>query len=401
MPWKNWTEQAERRRFVTAVRAATATITECCRRFQISRKTGYKWLRRYRHGGEAALLAQRRRPKRPAGWPRWWRRRLLSWRARRPTWGARKLRDKLRRQWPRQRLPAVRTLQRWLAQARLTRRRPARARPGPRRESSPRCSPRRPNEVWTVDFKGAGVRGLGLEPLTVFDLASRFGLAARLLRAKDYACTRRALLALFARYGLPRAIQVDNGPPFGGGGSLGLSRLSAEWLRLGIQVQFSRPACPQDQAAHERWHRTLQEDLAVQAGRTDQARLDRCLWLYNTDRAHEALGMRRPVEAYRRSRRRFRGIPPPRRYPRSWAKVRINGSERAWWAQRQRLFGVAFAHQWLGLRPTQPGQWEVYLDYILVGLLVANDRAGMRHLQLRRPQSGEGFALPSTPPRHP
>lgn len=399
MPWQNWTEQAQRWRFVAAVRTASATMAACCRRFQISRKTGYKWLHRHRRGGDAALAARSRRPKRPAGWPRWWCRRLLRWRARRPTWGARKLRDKLRRQWPRQRLPGVRTLQRWLAQARLTRQRPARARPGPRRQSAQRRSPSRPNEVWTVDFKGAGRRGI--EPLTVFDLASRFGLAARLLRAKDYACTRRAMLALFRRYGLPRAIQVDNGPPFGGGGSLGLSRLSAEWLRLGIQVQFSRPACPQDQAAHERWHRTLQEDFAVQVGRTDQARLGCCLRLYNTDRAHEALGMRRPVEVYRPSRRRYRGIPPPRRYPKGWAKVRINGSGRAWWAQRQRLFGAAFAHQLLGLRPRRPGQWEVYLDHTLVGLLVATDRAGMRHLQLRAHQSGEGFALPSTPPRHP
>ena len=400
MPWKNWTEQEERLRFVCAVQGGGETMAACCRRYLISRKTGYKWLRRYERGGYEALAACSQRPKRLPGWPAHWRERLLAWRLRRSTWGARKLRAKFRRLWPRQRLPAERTLQRWLAQATLTRRTRQRARPGPRQKCPPRLMARRPNDVWTVDFKGAGARGRGLEPLTVFDLASRYGLAAPLLKAKDYACTRRAMLALFRRYGLPRAIQVDNGPPFGGGGSLGLSRLSAEWVRLGIKVQFGRPACPQDNAAHERWHRTLQDDLTMQAGHDDQDRLNRCLHLYNTDRAHETLGMRRPVEVYRKSRRRYRGIPAPRRYPAGWSTVKVDAEGRAWWAKRQRLFGAAFAQQLLGLRCTAPGHWQVYLDHVLVGLLVAKDPAGMRYLCLRPHQSGEGFALPSTPPAH-
>ncbi|HVZ65829.1 MAG TPA: helix-turn-helix domain-containing protein [Lacunisphaera sp.] len=399
MPWKNWTEQEVRLRFVYAVQAGTETMSECCRRYQISRKTGYKWLRRYTEAGLAGLSARSRRRKRAGGWSGCWRQRLLVWRRRRPTWGARKLQDKLRRFWPAQPLPAVRTFQRWLAQAGVTRRARQRARPGPRREARPRLVARQPNDVWTVDFKGAGRRG-GPEPLTVFDLASRYGLAAQLLEAKDYTCTRRAMLALFQRYGLPRAIQVDNGPPFGGGGSLGLSRLSAEWLRLGIKVQFGRPACPQDNAAHERWHRTLQEDLATRLGGTAQGRLNRCLHQYNTDRAHESLGMRRPVEVYRKSRRRYRGMPPPRCYPRGWSTLQIGAEGRAWWAHRQRLFGMAFAQPLLGLRPVAPNHWEVYLDHVLIGLLVAQDRAGMRHIQLRPQHRGEGFALPSTPPTH-
>ena len=237
---------------MSAVLVAADTIAGCCRRYQISRKTGYKWLRRYAQGGCAALARQSRRPKRSAGWSPRWRQRLLRWRQRRLTWGARKLRDKLCRLWPRRSVPAVRTMQRWLAHAGVTRRRRLWARPGPLRECAPRLVARHPNEVWTVDFKGAGTRNRGPEPLTVFDLASRYGLAAQVVAAKDYACTRQAMLGLFRRYGLPQAIQVDNGPPFGGGSSLGLSRLSDEWLRLGIRVQFGRPACPQDNAAHER-----------------------------------------------------------------------------------------------------------------------------------------------------
>jgi transposase InsO family protein len=402
MPWNNWTDQEERLRFVYAARSNKATMAAWCRQYGISRKTGYKWLGRYERGGLAGLTTRSRRPKRLRSWSRVWRRRICAWRLRRPTWGARKLQDKLRRQWPRRRLPAVRTVQRWLAQARLSRPCQQRAKAGPKATRPPRIIADRPNAVWTVDFKGPMRAGRQLEPLTVFDLASRYGLAAQLLPAKDYRHTRATMFRLFRRHGLPRAIQVDNGPPFGGGGSLGLTRLTAEWRRLGIQVQFGRPACPQDNAEHERWHRTLQEDLtALPAGAPAQACLNRILRLYNTDRAHEALGMRRPVEIYHRSRRLFRGLPQPRRYPAQWARVQVGVNGYAWWAGRSRLFGAAFGQQRLGLCPSQPGHWQVFLDHLLIGLLVATDRAGMRPLQLQSPppgQSGEGFALPSTPP---
>lgn len=387
MPWKNCTKQEQRWSFVCAVRQRRQSFAACCRGHRISRKTGYKWLKRCERGGYEALQDRSRRPKRPAGWSAQWQRRLLEWRRRRPTWGARKLADKLRRLWPRQRRPAVRTLQRWLAQAKLTRRRAQRAKAGPVWLQPPRQAATRPNDVWTVDFKGAERRGGGVEPLTVFDLASRYGLGARLLAAKDYGCTRRAMRVLFRRYGLPRCIWVDNGPPFGGGGSLGLSRLSVEWVRLGIPVRFGRPAHPQDNAAHERWHRTLQEDLAAGKLPITQTRLNRCLHLYNTDRAHEALGMSRPVQCYCRSRRRYRGLPAPRRYPAGWRQVTVGANGYAWWAQRARLFGAAFAKQRLGLRPVAEDQWEVYLDYTLIGLVVTTDRAGMRPLKVVRPKS--------------
>jgi hypothetical protein len=254
-----------------------------------------------------------------------------------------------------------------------------------------------------VDFKGrfrwAG--GPSVEPLTVSDLATRYALAARLLPAKNYTCTRAVLIELFKRHGLPRAIRVDNGPPFGGDGSLGLSRLSAEWTRLGIQVQFGRPGCPEDNAEHERWHRTLQEDLRrfpLRPGEDSQCRINRILRLYNHDRSHDALDGCRPAELYRPSQRRYHE-PKPRHYPSHWPTLVPNRKGCAWWAGRQRAIGKAFAGHKLGLCPLEPGQWQVYLDHLLIGLLVATDRGAMRPSRFLVPhQSGEGFALPSTPP---
>lgn len=189
---------------------------------------------------------------------------MLQLRERHPTWGARKLRWALQRAWPRQKVPAVRTLHRWLAAAGLVRTPWRRARRGPLRRRPARLAARRPNDVWTVDFKGRfrTLDGARIEPLTVRDLASRYGLAVRVLRATDERQVRWAMQALFRRYGLPRAIRVDNGPPFGGEGPRGLTRLSAWWVRLGIRVEFGRPGCPQDHAAHEQWHRVLAAETA-------------------------------------------------------------------------------------------------------------------------------------------
>jgi putative transposase len=409
MPWKKVTDEDERRCFASEAKARRRPLAVICRAYGISRKTGYKWLHRYLRDPRSGLDWRSRRPRESRRCAERWRHWLLRWRTKRPTWGAILWHDKLRRRWPRSRRPSVRTLQRWLTAAGVTRKRRHRAQPGPARTRPDHLAGDHPNDVWTIDFKGpiTSTTHRKLEPLTVFDLASRYGLLARQLAAKDYACTRAAVWKLFRKHGLPRAIQVDNGPPFGSEGPLGLTRLTAEWVRLGIQVQFGRPACPQDNPEHERWHRTLQADVTrfpAKPGEKWQAKLDRFLRIYNTDRAHHALGLRRPCEIYRPSRRRCLGPRPPRKYPAHWTRLRLNAKGYLWWRKKVRLVGAAFGTEFLGLRPTEPGQCEVYCNYLLLGVLVATDHAGMRPLRLHRaPASnhgGEGSALPSTPP-HP
>ena len=305
--------------------------------------------------------------------------------------GSDSLHDKMRRRWPRSQPPSARTLQRWLTAAGMTRPRRHRAQPGPVRLRPAHILGDRPNDVWTVDFKGPMTPSGSpkLEPLTVFDLASRFGLMARQLAAKDCRCTRSAFQELFHRYGLPRAIQVDNGPPFGSEGPLGLTRLTVEWMLLGIHVQFGRPSCPQDNPEHERWHRTMQRDVVLtptSGKETWQARLNRFLQIYNTDRAHHALGLKLPCDLYRPSRRRLLRPKPRRKYPANWTTIRLNAKGCLWWQKKVRHIGIAFGTQLLGLRPTEPGQCEVYLNHLLLGVLVATDQAGMRPIQLRRIQ---------------
>jgi transposase InsO family protein len=329
----------------------------------------------------------------------WWREALRELRLRHPRWGPKKLRYLLRQRYPRRGLPALRTLERWLQQAGLTQRRGQRAPRGPSFARPKLTGATVPNEVWTLDFKGrfATIEGCRCEPLTVRDLASRFLLAVRIVPALSDETVRPILTGLFRRHGLPGVIRVDNGTPFAGQGPWQLTTLSVWWLRLGIQVEFIRPAKPQDNGGHEQMHRILKADLAWPAAptrRAQQRRLD--LWReeYNQLRPHEGLGLRPPRELYRPSPRPWQR-PAPLAYPPDWLtrKVRQKGGIKL--RGRLRSIGRAFAGQVVGLKPLEGQNFEVYLDQLLLGILHHTDSGAMRpsnyERKKRRSKSAPNF----------
>jgi putative transposase len=116
---------------------------------------------------------------------------------------------------------------------------------------------RHPNDVWTVDFKGWFRTGDGarVEPLTVRDLASRYILSFCLMTRQNVKGARLAFEGIFREYGIPLVIRSDNGSPFGSTGALGLTRLSAWWVKLGIRVEFIEPGHPEQNGGHEQMHR--------------------------------------------------------------------------------------------------------------------------------------------------
>ena len=407
MPWNHTCLLEQRRRFVRLAQRRREPFARLCRRFGISRAVGYKLWGRFVREGEAGLPPRSRRPcSGVSACAVRWRRRVLTLRRRRPTWGARKLRWLLRQNYPRARLPAERTLGRWLRQAGLVARRARRAQPGPRLPRRRRLLARRPHDVWTIDFKGRGRAGDGaaLAPLTVRDLASRQVLAVRLLAAPSERAVRAVLTRLFRRHGLPRALWADNGAPFACGGPLGLSHLSAWWQRLGVRAEFSRRGCPQDNAAHEQMHRVLKAETmqpSAATAATQQRRYDRWRRDYNRCRPHEALGMGVPAARDRPSPRRLPAALPPLCYPARWSVVQVGRNGRASWRGRVRLFGRAFAGERLGLRP-RPGGWhEVYFGAALVGTLYPADRAGLRPAQRVAPQFRGGGGATPPPSTHP
>lgn len=381
MSWLAGSLLSTRERFVLAALAEREPFAQLCRRFHIARSTGYKWQRRFRLQGRVGLRDRSRRPHRsPRLLARRWQTALRRLRRRHPTWGPRKLHARLRRLHPRVRLPVPRTLTRWLRRLKLVPTRPRHQRQGPRLPPLRRTVARSPNDVWTIDFKGWFRTGDGVrvEPLTVRDLKSRFLLDIRLLPNQSDAHARRALARVFGRHGLPKVIRVDNGAPFGGCGPRGLSRLSVWWRRLGIRVEFGRPAHPEDNAAHEQMHGVYQTEIADRpAGHpsAQQRRSDRWRASYNQLRPHEALGLRPPAEYHRRSPRRLPERLPAWIYPLAWCQRRVNSDGRLYWQGRQRFIGRAFGGEIIGLHRRQAGVWKIFLGSDLLGLLYQQDRS--------------------------
>jgi transposase InsO family protein len=231
---------------------------------------------------------------------------LIRFKLRHPAWGPKKIRLLYARQFSP--VPSVSSCQRVLTRAGLVLKRPRRHRSEGGRIRVGAVA-KTANDVWTVDFKGWWLlaNGQRCEPLTVRDAYSRFLLGVYVLPRADTTQVRAYFETLFARYGLPRVIKSDNGAPFATSQApWGLSRLSAWWLALGIELDRSRPAHPQDNGAHERLHRDIQAELSRQRqpdAHQQQAAFDLWREQFNWERPHEALGGRCPGEIYQKSPR--------------------------------------------------------------------------------------------------
>jgi putative transposase len=340
---------------------APRSFAALCRRFGISRRTGYKWRRR---APEALWHGWEDRSRRPHAGSRLaprWQPVVLAARRAHPQWGARKLRWLIRQDHRYVRVPAVRTLHRWLQQAGVVPRR-RRLPPGPWRRAPSAILARRPNDVWTLDFKGPfrTADGTRIDALTVRDAASHCLLAVTRVRCLSEAAVKAACQRIFRRYGRPRSLLMDRGAPWCGLGPYGWTRLSVWWLRLGIEPRFTRRARPQDNAAHEQMHRMLKAATAKPPAPTARAQVQRFVrWRrhYNYARPHASLGERPPAHVYRASPRRYPVALLTWSYPAHWNQVRVTRSGTIRWHGQLYSVGRAFHGALLGLR----GETTVYL----------------------------------------
>jgi transposase InsO family protein len=367
MPWKETQKMDQRVEF--AMRAVSAeSFSELCLEYGISRKTGYKWRERFVARGLAGMEEESRRPHGHAtelGEEVVCR--IVRLKAAHRHWGPRKIRELYRRKNGGE-LPSESSFKRVLKRAGLTEKRRKQ-----RREQSGRLEAgvevAEPNDLWTVDFKGwwRGGEGRRIEPLTVRDAHSRFILEMHMVENARTETVGARFERLFEAHGLPKAIRSDNGTPFACAHSLlGLTRLSAWWLALGVDLVRGRPGCPQDNGGHERMHLDIFRELERGSAGGDQGSFDMWRQEFNTERPHEAIGMATPAEIYRPSTRAFEGTPEAIDYGAMETRtVTHNGT--IGYGGEKILISNALCNWNVGLSPRQDDVVEVWFAKLLIG----------------------------------
>jgi transposase InsO family protein len=370
MPWRISSIMSQRHEFVLLASQPKANMKQLCRRFGISRPTGYKWWARYRSAGETGLVDQSRRPhhspnqtdpeKETA---------IISLRRKHPAWGGRKLQQRLLDLGHRD-LPAASTITNILARHELL---------DPQESSKHRAFQRfehpAPNDLWQMDFKGDFALAPGrCYPLTIVDDHSRFAIALQACARNTKNITQTALMQAFRRYGLPFRISCDNGPPWGSSGRGHFTQLAIWLMRLGIVVAYARPHHPQTNGKDERFNRTFEvEVLRYQRATTLaqwQRHFDAWRYVYNNERPHEALHMKVPATRYQ---------PSAREYPERLAAIeygptdivrKVRHAGHIKYQGREIHVGAAFYGLHIALRPTTTdGQFAVFFCQIQIGLL--------------------------------
>jgi putative transposase len=373
MPWSETCAMEQRLRFIAEVLAGDETMTELCERYEISRKTGYKWVGRHCLEGVDGLKERSRAPHvHGRAHPGKLLAAVLALKERWPLWGPRKLRAKLAELHPDWAVPAASTIGDWLQREGLTQGR------RPRRRCPPYTQPfvevRAPNDLWAADFKGWFRTGDGArcDPLTVSDAFSRYLLASQSVRRPDYEHVRLVFEALFCEFGLPGAIRHDNGPPFATTGAGGLSRLSVWWLKLGIQPERIDRGKPQQNGRHERMHGTLKEATAAPPAATiaaQQRRFDRFRREFNEERPHEALQQKPPVSLYRASTRHYPSPLCEPVYPTDQAVRRVRSNGEIKWSGELIFISEALVGEPVGIAETECGDWRVCFADVELGFI--------------------------------
>ena len=358
----------ERLRFVARLLEGEP-MAVLCREFDISRKTGYKIFQRYQDCGLEGLTDRSRRPYRQANQlPLQIETLILRIKREYPSWGAPKIREKLRRLHHDVHLPAISTVHAVLDRHGLVshgRKRRYRA------QGTVLSRPLTPNDLWCADYKGEFMLAdrRYCYPLTISDFASRYLLCCEALSTTQEVYAFTVFERVFKNFGLPKTIRTDNGVPFASAHALfGLSKLAVWWLRLGIGIERIKPGHPQQNGRHERIHLTLKKEATKPAALNflqQQAKFDDFIDCYNRERPHQALGMRCPDELYSASTRPYRGL-DELRYPLHDRTITVTRCGRLCFGKRKVNLSTVFAGQNVGIKQVSERVWLVtFMQYDL------------------------------------
>jgi putative transposase len=340
-----------------------------CREFDISRKTGHKIFNRYQECGLEGLNDRSRRPYRHANQlPFQVETLIVQLRKEHPTWGAPKIREKIRRRHSEISLPAISTVHAVLDRHGLvTKGRKARY-PA---QGTTLSTPTNPNDLWCADYKGEFMLAdqRYCYPLTVTDSVSRYLLCSDSLESTKEIYAFTVFERVFKDFGLPLAMRTDNGVPFASRSAFfGLSKLSVWWLRLGIRIERIKPGNPQQNGRHERMHLTLKKEATKPAAKNflqQQAKFDEFIEYYNHERPHQALNMKYPAEMYTPSPRPYKGLSDVE-YPFHDRTIMVTTCGRICVGKRKINLSGVFAGQNVGIKEVAEKIWLVsFMQYDL------------------------------------
>ncbi len=361
MPWKETTTMSLRTEFIQLAKIEGANISRLCRRFGISRKTGYKWFKRYQEGGESGLADRSRRPHHsPRRSTEEIEKAVIGARQEHPAWGGRKIKAYLERKEQRQ-LPSPSTITEI-----LRRNDQIDAEEALKHKPFQRFEMEHPNQLWQMDFKGyfALQEGGYCHPLTVLDDHSRFLVGLKACPNETHKTVQDQLSGIFRCYGLPERMLMDNGAPWGDDIDSPNTILTTWLIRLGVQISHGHPYHPQTQGKDERLHRTLKDELLSRYALADlpqcQVHFDRWRDVYNYERPHEALDMLSPISRYQPSSRPFPEALPPILYECGDIIRKVDEAGKISFHNHSFRVGKAFRFNPVALRPSQrDGDYDV------------------------------------------
>lgn len=371
MPWNKTCPMNERQKFIQDWLTRDRSFAAICENFGISRKTGYKWVARFRLEGNRGLNDKSRKPhSHPWTTESRIEQEILRFRAMHPFWGPRKILGRLERLNPAFDWPAASTIGSILRRygIALPRRRRART-PAFKGALSGGFAP---NDVWAVDFKGwfRTSDGCKIDPFTVSDIASRYLIRCHAVSKTDWSNVQAQLAVAFQEFGLPLRLRSDNGAPFASRGLCGLSRMSVWLIKLGVTPERIRPGHPEENGVHERMHRTLKQATAKPPRETffaQQEAFDYFRNEYNEERPHESLGMKTPSEIYAASPRSFPRELPRVEYESGMLVRKISETGQFVWKDRPIFVSRALTFERIGLREVDNDVWDLYFKAMKLG----------------------------------
>lgn len=373
MPWRDVKPMEERILFIADyLRGAGGSFSELCRRYQISRKTGYKWLQRYQKQGVEGVTELSRRPHHhPEAIPFSVKQAIIDIRtASRIKPGPKKIQASLKLRFPTLEPPSLTTIYNVLNRAGLIDKRRKRQRVAPYRD--PFQSVTAPNQVWSVDFKGQFKLGNGqwCYPLTVMDHHSRFLLACCGLKTTATEPTKHCFENVFREFGLPLRIRSDNGVPFASKAAGGLSALSIWWIKLGIHPERIQPGKPQQNGQHERMHRTLKQAVTRPVSESmaaQQQQFKEFSNLYNHQRPHESLQQQTPASHYSPSEIAYPEKLMEMHYPDYFSVLKVTHTGVVYWGGGQVYVSHLLRDEYIGMEQVADGVWDLYFGPIRLG----------------------------------